>query len=69
MLKKITLDKILNKLTNKKVFLRTDFNVPMKDGEIVDDFRIKSSFSSMNKILENKPKSLLIGSHLGRPNG
>lgn len=32
MLKKITLDKILNKLNNKKIFLRTDFNVPMKNG-------------------------------------
>lgn len=40
MLKKITLDKVLNKLTNQRVFLRTDFNVPMKNGKIVDDFRI-----------------------------
>ena len=32
MLKKITLDKVLNKLNGKRVFLRTDFNVPMKNG-------------------------------------
>ena len=69
MLNKLTLNKILDKITNKRIFLRTDFNVPMKNGQIKDDFRIRSSFSSMQKIMQQRPKSLIIGSHLGRPNG
>lgn len=52
-------------LDNKKVIIRCDFNVPMKDGEILDDTRIKSSLQTINYCLEQNAKVILL-SHLGR---
>lgn len=52
----------------KKVLLRADFNVPMKDGVITDDNRIKEELPTINFLLE-KGASLIICSHLGRPEG
>ena len=52
----------------KKVLLRADFNVPMKDGVITDDNRIKEELPTINYLLE-KGASLIICSHLGRPEG
>ncbi len=54
---------------NKRVLLRTDYNVPMKSGLIIDDQRIRASIETINYIL-SKPKSrIVIVSHLGRPDG
>lgn len=50
---------------NKKVILRCDFNVPIENGEIVDNTRIKKSLKTINYILENNC-SLILLSHLGR---
>jgi len=55
-------------LTNKKVLVRTDFNVSLKNGQIVDDFRIRASLPTIKKLLEKKAKIILI-SHLARPAG
>ncbi|MFH1727024.1 MAG: phosphoglycerate kinase [Pseudomonadota bacterium] len=52
----------------KLVFLRVDFNVPIKDGIISDDTRIKASLPTINYLLENNAK-LVLASHLGRPKG
>lgn len=52
----------------KSVFLRLDLNVPIKDGEVLDDGRILASFETLKHILKNKGK-VVIGSHLGRPKG
>ena len=52
-------------LNNKKVIIRVDFNVPMKDSEITDDNRIKESLETINYALENGAKVILL-SHLGR---
>lgn len=52
-------------LNNKKVIIRVDFNVPMKDGIILDDNRIVSSLSTINYAIENNAKVILM-SHLGR---
>ena len=52
-------------LENKKVLIRCDFNVPMKEGKIVDDTRIKESLKTINYCIEKKAKIILF-SHLGR---
>ncbi len=53
-------------LQNKKVILRCDFNVPIKDGVITDDGRIRASLSTIRKLLA-KNCSIVIIAHLGRP--
>ncbi|TVQ79899.1 MAG: phosphoglycerate kinase [Bradymonadales bacterium] len=50
----------------RKVFLRVDYNVPLKDGRVLDDFRIQSSLPTIRKLQEMKAV-IVIGSHLGRP--
>lgn len=52
-------------LENKKVIIRCDFNVPMKNGIITDDNRIKESLKTINYALEKNAKVILM-SHLGR---
>ena len=52
-------------LNNKKVIIRCDFNVPIKEGKIIDDTRIKASLETINYCLEHNAKVILI-SHLGR---
>ncbi|MDD4377915.1 MAG: phosphoglycerate kinase, partial [Eubacteriales bacterium] len=55
-------------LNGKKVIVRCDFNVPMKDGVITDDIRIKASLPTINYLIENGAKIILM-SHMGRPKG
>lgn len=57
------------KLTGKRVLLRADYNLPIVSGKIADDYRIKQSLPTIEYILEQKPKCLIIISHLGRPEG
>ena len=52
---------------DKNVVLRVDWNIPIKDNKIMDDFRIVSSLKTINKILKDSPKKLIIISHFGRP--
>lgn len=56
-------------LEGKKVFLRADYNVPIDNGVIVEDERIKESIKTVHYILSQKPSVLLITSHLGKPDG
>jgi phosphoglycerate kinase len=55
-------------LKDKTVLLRTDYNVPLENGKISDDYRIKQSLPTIQYLLENNVK-LVICSHLGRPDG
>ena len=52
-------------LKNKRVIIRVDFNVPIKDGKITDDNRIVSSLETINYAIKNGAKVILM-SHLGR---
>ena len=52
-------------LNNKKVMIRVDFNVPIKDGKITDDNRIKMSLETIKYAIEKNAKVILL-SHLGR---
>jgi len=55
---------------NRKVFLRVDYNVPLdKEGNIVDDYRIKASLPTIKKLFEKGASQVIIASHLGRPEG
>lgn len=53
-------------LAQKKIILRADLNVPLKDGEIIDDFRLTQLKPTLDYILKNKGKIILL-THIGRP--
>ncbi|MDD4477401.1 MAG: phosphoglycerate kinase [Patescibacteria group bacterium] len=55
-------------LKNKTVLLRVDFNVPIKNGKIIDDYKIKKTIPTIEHLAKKGAKIILI-SHLGRPEG
>jgi phosphoglycerate kinase len=62
-----TLDDV-GDLTGLRVFVRVDFNVPMKESVVTDDSRIRATLPTLTEILD-RGASIVAGSHLGRPNG
>jgi phosphoglycerate kinase len=54
-------------LKGKRVLMRADYNVPVKDGVISDDFRLRQNLQTIQYILEQQESKLIILSHLGRP--
>ncbi|XP_066991159.2 phosphoglycerate kinase [Anabrus simplex] len=66
-LKKLSIDCV--NLANKRVLMRVDFNVPLKDGEITNNQRIVAALDTVKYALNNNAKSVVLMSHLGRPDG
>lgn len=63
---KISIDDL--QVNGRKVLMRVDFNVPLKEGVVKDDLRIRASLPSINKIVQGGGRLILM-SHLGRPDG
>ena len=55
-------------VTGKRVFVRVDFNAPMKNGIITDDSKIRAALPTLRYLVEHGAK-VLVASHLGRPKG
>ncbi|XP_046744208.1 phosphoglycerate kinase [Diprion similis] len=64
---KLSIDQV--DLAGKRVLMRVDFNVPMKDGKITNKQRIVAAVDSVKYALEKNAKSVVMMCHLGRPDG
>ncbi|MBQ9684246.1 phosphoglycerate kinase [Candidatus Saccharibacteria bacterium] len=56
-------------VAGKTVLVRVDYNVPIKDGQITEDMRIRASLPTLEYLLDNGAGKIVVISHLGRPEG
>jgi 3-phosphoglycerate kinase len=67
--KKLKLTQILQKIKNKRVLIRADFNVPITNSTITNSTRIDATIPTIKAALSSNPSALILMSHLGRPSG
>lgn len=65
--KKLAIDQ--TSVGGKRVLMRVDFNVPIKDGKVTNNLRIVSALPTIQHAINNEAKSIVLMSHLGRPDG
>ena len=56
-------------VAGKTVLVRVDYNVPIKEGKITDDMRIRASLPTLEYLIEQGAEKIIVISHLGRPEG
>jgi len=67
--KKLSIEDVADKIAGQRVLMRVDFNVPIKNGVVKDTTKITSTIPTINYALAKGARSIVLMSHLGRPNG